>query len=82
MFEKKRTVSAARSRAEKLVGRAELKAELAQPHAKNYILKHVELYKALGKGSVPKLMFPNATLTGSVSSADRLIKTIEKELGN
>ena len=80
MFEKRRTIAAAKDRAEKLVGKSELKAELAQPHAKNYILKHVELYKALGKGSVPKLMFPNATLTGSVASADTLIRTIEKEL--
>lgn len=81
MFGGKRSTSSARSMAEKLVGKEELAAELALPHAKNYISKHVELYKRIGKGSVPKLMFPNSTLTGSVTSTTTLCSRIESELG-
>ena len=82
MFERERTCAAARAHAEALVGKQALSAELALPHASSYIQKHVELYKQVGRGAVPKLMFPKATMTGTVGSADFLCATIVKELGN
>lgn len=82
MFERTRSTAAARSQAEKLVGKEKLKAELDLPHAKNYISRHVELYKRVGRGSVPKLMFPKSTMTGAVTSSTTLCSTIERELGN
>lgn len=72
--------TAARREAERLVGAEQLKKELGRPTADAYISKHVELYKRVGRGSVPKLMFPGATLTGEVSSSSTLCKTIEREL--
>ncbi len=81
MFEGNRTAAQARQRAEQLVGKDKLDAELALPHAKSYITKHVDLYRRVGQGSVPKLMFPQSTMTGEVSSANTLINAIQRELG-
>lgn len=80
MFEAQRSTSQARTKAEQLVGKDKLTAELALGHASSYIGKHVELYKRVGSGAVPKLMFPKSTLTGSVGSAQTLVTTIEREL--
>jgi uncharacterized membrane protein/protein-disulfide isomerase len=76
----RRSSVSARQKAEQLVGKAELTAELAKPHAAEYIKRHVELYKRVGRGSVPKLMFPKSTMTGAVSSTRTLCRTIEREL--
>jgi protein-disulfide isomerase len=75
-------VSVARKKAEELVGTDALTAELANPYAGQYIEKHVDLYKRVGAGAVPKLLFPNATLTGAVSSTTTLCNTIDRELGS
>ena len=64
-----------------LVGKEKLAAGLGLPHADDYIAKHVELYKRVGRGSVPKLMFPRSTMTGEVSSTTTLCSTIQRELG-
>jgi len=80
MFEATRTTSQARSKAEQLVGKDKLAAELALPHATAYISKHVDLYQKVGQGAVPKLMFPKSTMTGQVSSIATLCSTIEREL--
>lgn len=82
LFEGTRSASAARSKAEELVGKSALDAELARPYAGEYISKHVELYKRVGRGSVPKLMFPRSTMTGEVSSVQTLCSTIERELAS
>lgn len=81
LFEGNRSPAQARAKAESLVGQQQLQAELALPHAQNYIQKHVQLYKMMGTGSVPKLMFPNSTMTGSVGSTATLVSTIQRELG-
>ena len=75
-----RSSASARQQAEQLVGKAELTAELARPHAGDYIKRHIDLYKKVGRGSVPKLMFPKSTMTGEVSSTRTLCRTIEREL--
>ena len=80
MFGGTRSSSSARAEAERLVGKEKLTAELKLPHAKDYISRHVDLYKKIGQGSVPKLMFPKSTMTGSVSSSRILCNTIEREL--
>lgn len=80
MFKSTRSSSSARAQAEKLVGKEKLAAELKLPHVKSYISRHVDLYKRVGRGSVPKLMFPKTTMTGSVSSTSILCNTIEREL--
>ncbi|MEQ9407252.1 MAG: vitamin K epoxide reductase family protein [Fuerstiella sp.] len=82
LFDGTRSSSAARAKAEQLVGKDRLAAELALPHASDYIAKHVELYKRVGRGSVPKLMFPRSTMTGEVSSISTLCSTIQRELGD
>ncbi|MEZ6122579.1 MAG: vitamin K epoxide reductase family protein [Planctomycetaceae bacterium] len=82
MFEGSRTQSEARTKAEQLVGREVLTAELALPHASAYVAKHVELYKRVGRGAVPKLMFPGSTMTGQVSSPTTLVSAIERELAS
>ncbi|MCP4788159.1 MAG: thioredoxin domain-containing protein [Fuerstiella sp.] len=76
----RRSSASARQKAEQLVGKAELTAELAKPFAGDYIKRHVDLYKKVGRGSVPKLMFPKSTMTGAVSSTRTLCRTIEREL--
>lgn len=81
MFAAHRSTAQARTKAEELVGKDALAAELRQPHASNYISKHVELYKRVGRGAVPKLMFPKATMTGSIGNTRTLCNTIERELG-
>ena len=81
MFQSSRTYSSAKARAEELVGKDKLTAELALPHARNYLARHVELYKRVGRGSVPKIMFPKSTMSGAVSSSSTLVGMIERELG-
>ncbi|MEZ6129962.1 MAG: vitamin K epoxide reductase family protein [Planctomycetaceae bacterium] len=81
MFQGHRSTAQARTKAQELVGKQQLDTELALPHAGNYVSKHVELYKRVGKGAVPKLMFPKSTMTGSVGSAETLVTTIKQELG-
>ena len=69
----------ARQHAAELVGENALRDELNLPHAGNYILKHVELYERVGSGSLPKIMFPSSTVSGSVESAGTLIDMIGRD---
>lgn len=80
MCSNQRTVAAARAKAEQLVGKEKLAAEMAMPFATDYIKKHVELYRRVGQGSVPKLMFPRSTLTGEIQQASVLVNAIKREL--
>ncbi len=80
ILESARTARATRQQAEQLVGREGLQRELNFPTAAEYIARHVQLYQKVGAGSVPKLMFPNASMVGEVSSASVLCKRIEREL--
>lgn len=82
LFERSRTATSTRRRAEELVGKETLDKELNYPTAAEYISRHVLLYKRVGAGSVPKLMFPNSSMVGEVSSSSTLIRTIERELAN
>lgn len=75
----RRTAAEARQHAAELVGEKALSDELALPHAANYIAKHVELYERVGAGSLPKMLFTNSTVSGSVESAGTLIDMIQRE---
>lgn len=80
MCSNQRSVFAARTKAEELVGKKALDKEMALPFATDYIKKHVELYKRVGQGSVPKLMFPRSTMTGEIQQASVLVNAIKREL--
>ena len=82
LFETDRSAYGARQQAERLVGKEALDKELSNSVAQEYVAKHVELYKRVGAGSVPKLMFPKTSLVGEVSSTQRLCDTIERELAS
>ena len=75
-----RTAAEARSQAAKLVGNTQLNEELSKPVVGQFIAKHVELYRRSGKGTVPKLMFPNVTVRGQMNSVDALCRVLEREL--
>ena len=70
----------ARRKAEALVGAAEFRKEFASTIPSDYIKRHVDLYVKIGSGSVPKLLFPQSTMTGEVNSKSTLCSTIEREL--
>jgi protein-disulfide isomerase len=74
----RRTAAEARQHAAELVGERALQDELNLPHATNYIAKHVDLYERIGSGSLPKLLFLNSTVSGSVESAPTLIDMITR----
>lgn len=74
-----RTASEARRYADSLVGAEALKKELSQKTAAEYISRHVELYRKVGSGSVPKLLFPKSAMTGEVGSVNALVQSIERE---
>lgn len=82
LFETSRTATSTRQRAEELVGKEALTRELKYPTAGQYIAKHVQLYKAVGAGSVPKVMFPSSSMVGEINSTNRLCSAIERELAN
>jgi protein-disulfide isomerase len=77
-----RTSFEARQYAEQLVGREALQKELSRKTVGEYIARHVELYKKVGSGSVPKIMFPKSTMTGEVGSTSSLQMAIQREFGN
>ena len=77
-----RSTFEARSKAGQLVGVAALNREIGTGIPGQYVEKHVELYKRMGAGSVPKLVFPTVTLVGEVGSATYLGETIQKQFPN
>ena len=72
-----RTSREARQQAEQLVGKAALDKELASKTPAAYIARHVELYKKVGSGAVPKMLFPTRIMTGEVNSVTALSGYIE-----
>jgi uncharacterized membrane protein/protein-disulfide isomerase len=67
-----------RQRAEQLVGKDQLQAELAKPQVGQYIAKHVELYRRVGGGIVPKILFPNTSIVGEISSGQPIVDILER----
>ncbi len=69
----------AKARAAKLVGITKLDNELASGIPKRYVDSHVEIYKKVGAGTIPKLMFLRTTVVGEYTSVDGLIELIRQE---
>jgi protein-disulfide isomerase len=69
----------AKARAAKLVGIKNLDNELASGIPERYVATHVELYKKIGAGTIPKLMFPHTNVVGEYTSIDGLIELIQRE---
>lgn len=79
MFEESRSAAVARSKAVELVGEDALQKALTKQIPQKYVASHVKLYGKAGRGSIPKMLFPNVTLVGNVG-CDRLCETIRREL--
>ena len=80
MFETTRSATAARAQAEKLVGAEKFRKEYGSKIPSEYVKRHVDLYKKVGQGSVPKLLFPKSTINGEINSKSTMVGTIEREL--
>ncbi len=71
--------AAAKRRAEELVGKESIDSELARKAPGQYVAKHVELYKMVGQGNVPKLLFPGTSIVGEYTSGSSLVDKIRRE---
>lgn len=80
MFETTRSAASARAQAEKLVGAEKFQKEYSSKIPSEYVKRHVDLYKKVGQGSVPKLLFPKSTINGEINSKSTMVSTIEREL--
>jgi uncharacterized membrane protein/protein-disulfide isomerase len=80
MFETSRSAASARAQAEKLVGAEKFRKEYGSKIPSEYVKRHVDLYKKVGQGSVPKLLFPKSTIDGAINSKTTMVSTIEREL--
>ena len=67
------------AKAESMVGEKAMTKQLKGTLVGKYIAKHVEFYKRLGAGTVPKLLFPGTTVTGKVGSVDSLVQIINTQ---
>jgi protein-disulfide isomerase len=65
-------------RAAQLVGDKAIRDELAKPTAGSYVARHVDLYERVGAGSLPKIIFSNTSVSGSVEAASTLIDMINQ----
>ncbi len=71
--------AAAKQKANELFGQEAIDAELAKPIAGQYIAKHVEIYRRVGAGIVPKLLFSGTSIVGEFTSVDSLVEVIKRE---
>ncbi|HQX50344.1 MAG TPA: vitamin K epoxide reductase family protein [Planctomycetaceae bacterium] len=69
----------AKAKAVTLVDQGKLDAELASGVPDQFIARHIELYKRVGQGTIPKLMFPRTSVVGKFSSVDGLVDLIRRE---
>jgi protein-disulfide isomerase len=74
------TYASARREAERMVGSEALTKELDKTMAAKYIARHVDMYKRVGSGTIPKLLFPRSAIVGEITSGRDLSDMIEREL--
>lgn len=67
------------AKARTLVDPKRLDIELASGVPDQYISRHVALYKRVGEGAIPKLMFPRTSVVGKFISVDSLVDLIRRE---
>jgi len=79
LFKTKPNYAAALKHANQITGENVLTRELKSKLPSEYVGKIVELYKLAGAGAIPKILFPNSTAVGEMSSAGPLISMIGRE---
>ena len=70
--------SAALAKAKEMVGVDELNAELAKSVCSQYVDRNVQLYKRVGGGPIPKMIFKQTTIVGEFTSGDSLTNLIKE----
>ncbi len=80
LFEQARSTDDARRYAETLVGAEALRSQLEKPTASQYIARHVALYKEVGRGTVPKMIFPTTTIVGEIGSGSTIANLVREKL--
>lgn len=75
------TIATARTKALEMVGKEKLETELAKSVSKAYVQKNVQIYKRVGAGQVPKLLFPSTMVQGEFTAADALVDLIKAQTG-
>ena len=65
--------------ARELVGQEKLDESLNNRIVDSYVKKHVEIYRRLGAGTIPKLLFPRTGIVGEYSSVQGLVDFIRRE---
>ncbi len=80
LFTTNSTYAQAMKKARTLVDETTLNKTLRGPAPNEYIAKHVTLYQKAGAGTIPKLMFPQATIVGAIGSTETMIHLLEKHL--
>jgi len=73
------TYAEAIAKAKTLTNSEKLDAEIASGVPDQFIARHVALYKRVGEGSIPKLMFPRTSVVGKFTSVDGLVEIIRRE---
>ncbi len=67
------------SKAAELVGKEQIETELSKNTSKAYVKYHVQLYKDLQGGAVPKLLFPRRAVQGEFTDKDALSNLIKQD---
>jgi len=74
------TYDEAIKKANEIVDAAKLRKVLESNVPKQYIAQHVEIYKRVGTGNVPKLLFPGTSIVGEFTSVENLVDVIKAQL--
>jgi protein-disulfide isomerase len=67
--------------AARMVDEDRLRKELASDIPTAYIEKNVQLYQRAGAGVIPKMLFPNATVVGEITSPEKLTQLVRAQTG-
>ncbi len=70
--------SNALAKAQELVGSERLTNELAKTVCSQYVDRNVELYKRVGGGAIPKMIFERTTIVGQFTSGESLTDLIKE----
>jgi len=68
-------------KAYELVGQEKVDKELKKKTASAYVQRHVQMYKMLQGGVVPKLLFPQRSIIGEFTGSDALMDMIKVSTG-
>jgi protein-disulfide isomerase len=74
--------AAAKAKAEAMVGAKKLDKAYTKKSTAAYINKHVQMYKKVSAGVVPKLMFPKSGFQGEFTDINGLVAAIKEKTGS